>query len=230
MEGQSDTHTSSSVSNSVDLDQMVTVADQEKQSIPERERHLCSCSCVEGASESLESHESIPCEGCESSANPDIEIDETSILPTKPDDSDKESLRPRKARKVPLANTEDKKPKLRTSKDVYDRLKWDPSSITIKSAKPGESLDLSSIYVGYKDRFLGMCELSLDNFEPGGDIPFHRVYYFRTGGPPVEPFIGNDGEVKVREDNIPEGAVFIWDRESRIDLIFKSGNSTVLKR
>lgn len=121
--------------------------------------------------------------------------------------------------------------KLRTSKDVYDRLKWDSESITIQSSSKKfdqvEALDTSSIYIGYKDRFLGMCELPLEEYNPGGDIPFHRIYYFRTGGPPVLPFIGKDGEVKVREDNWPEDAVFIWDRESRTDLVFKSGNSTV---
>ncbi len=118
--------------------------------------------------------------------------------------------------------------KLRTSKDVYDRLKWDSESITIqRSKKELDTIDTLSIYIGYKDRFLGMCELSLEEYNPGGDIPFHRIYYFRTGGPPVRPFIGKDGEVKVREDNLPEGAEFIRDRESRTDLVFKSGNSTV---
>lgn len=123
-----------------------------------------------------------------------------------------------------------KKPKLRTSKDVYNRLIWDSRSVVLKasknSAEYSKEIDTNSVYIGYKDRFLGMCELPFHDYEPGGDIPFHRVYYFRTGGPPVLPFVGKDGEVKVREDNIPTDAVFVWDRESRTDLIFNSGNST----
>lgn len=138
------------------------------------------------------------------------------------------SQQPRRLKTVPTdLKVGEKKPKLRTSKDVYDRLKWDSASVLLQDNQP---IDLSSVFVGYKDRFLGMCELQYEDFEPGGEIPFHRVYYFRTGGPPVDPFIGKDGEIKVREDNLPIDAVFIWDRESRTDLVFKSGNSSLVKQ
>ena len=136
-------------------------------------------------------------------------------------------LRKPKGKTVPLDMEFQKKPKLRTSKDVYDRLKWDPDSVIVNN----EVLDLGSVQIGYKDRFLGMCEIPFEDFTPSGsdnegDIPFHRIYYFRTGGPPIDPFIGKKGEVKVHDDNLPQDATFIWDRESRIDLIFHSGNPT----
>jgi len=135
------------------------------------------------------------------------------------------SARQRKVRKLLLPSHDPsvKKPKLRTSKDIFDRLKWDSESIEIEA---NVQVDISSVYIGYKDRFLGMCELPYEDFSPGDDIPFHRIYYFRTGGPPVQPFIGENGEVKVREDNWPSDAVILWDRETRTDLIFKSGNSS----
>jgi hypothetical protein len=120
----------------------------------------------------------------------------------------------------------EKRSKLRTSKDVYDRLKWDVVQLPLAEG-PDQTLNVSSVYIGYKDRFLGMCELPYSEFQPGedGDIPFHRVFYFRTGGPPVEPFVGKNGEVKVREHNLPPETVFLWDRDSRTDLIFRSGYS-----
>ncbi|XP_021946634.1 uncharacterized protein LOC110844676 isoform X2 [Folsomia candida] len=120
-----------------------------------------------------------------------------------------------------------KRNKLRTSKDIYNRLKWDSESLNI---------DLSSIYIGYKDRFLGMCEIPFLDYQPRrgdvtncedneeSEIPYHRIYYFRGGGPPQFPLIGSEGEVRVREENWPQGAIFFWDRESRQDLIFGSGD------
>lgn len=117
----------------------------------------------------------------------------------------------------------EKKAKLRTSKDVYNRLKWDSCSLDI---------NVSEVYIGYKDRFLGMCEINFPDFNPcsdEGDIPFHRIYYFRGGGPPISPFIGKDGEIRVREDNWPPNAVIYWDRESRFDRIFCSGETLDMK-
>ena len=62
-----------------------------------------------------------------------------------------------------------KKAKLRTSSDVFHRIKWDPSY----------EADLEEIWIGYKDRFLGIQEIKFLEFEPDlqqetGDIPFHR--------------------------------------------------------
>ena len=47
--------------------------------------------------------------------------------------------------------------------------------------------------IGYGERFAGSAEVRLLDFEPGGDIPWHRVLYVRG----------------------PRGVV--WDRRARID-------------
>jgi poly(A) polymerase len=76
-----------------------------------------------------------------------------------------------------------KKPRLRTSKEVYDLLRWDPRRA------PG------GYVMGYGERFAGVAEIPLLDFEPGGEIPWHRVLYVRG----------------------PEGVV--WDRRARVDLL-----------
>lgn len=101
---------------------------------------------------------------------------------------------------------------MRTSWDVYNRLKWDTSI----------NVDVSQVYIGYRDRFVGMCEMPFHEYRPGSDIPFHRIYYFRTNGAPVNPRIGRNGEVIVGEHNWPKNAVLLWDRETKTDLIFNS--------
>lgn len=85
------------------------------------------------------------------------------------------------------SNKFEKKNKLRTSEDVFNRVSWD------------SSFNQADFIIGYVDRFRGMMELPFPDFTPGGDIPFHRIYYFRN----------------------TEG--FVWDRETRLDLIFHSG-------
>jgi uncharacterized protein (UPF0248 family) len=86
-----------------------------------------------------------------------------------------------------------KKERLRTSQEVYNRIMWDTTRY-----------DPKSFVIGYLDRFDGMMELPLDEFVPidkGGDIAYHRVYYFR------------------------QGDVVVWDRNNRIDNVFGSGNT-----
>eukprot|EP00121_Abeoforma_whisleri_P013282 Awhi_evm1s12251 len=78
--------------------------------------------------------------------------------------------------------------KLRSSLDIYNRLMWS-----------GER-NLASIFIGYLDRFTGIQEISVLEFQPGGEIPYHRIYYFR------------------------EGKDRFWDRDKKIDKIFNSGN------
>ncbi|KAL1652069.1 hypothetical protein SLS58_000193 [Diplodia intermedia] len=85
--------------------------------------------------------------------------------------------------------------KLRPVSDVLDRLRWD------------DSLGGTAAYaVGYRDRFDGVLELSLDHWVAESTaedwIPLHRVSY-----------------VKRRRDG-----VLVWWREGRVDLIFGSGN------
>jgi hypothetical protein len=86
-----------------------------------------------------------------------------------------------------------KKQRLRTSQDVYNRIMWDTARY-----------DPASFVIGYLDRFDGMMEIALDEFVPidkGGDIAYHRVYYFR------------------------QGDVVVWDRNNRIDNVFGSGDT-----
>jgi len=77
-----------------------------------------------------------------------------------------------------------KSQKLRTSEDVYHRVLHDAN------------FDPKELTIGYEDRFLGPMEVQLVDFKPGGEIPFHRIYYFRRGS-----------EV-------------LWDRKHRLDRIF----------
>lgn len=86
------------------------------------------------------------------------------------------------------------KRKLRTAADVISRLKWDDSFGDRKE----------DLVLGFTDRIHGPLEKSLQDYVPasqGGDIPEHRINYFRLG------------------------ANIIWDRRSRFDKIFTgSGN------
>ncbi len=58
-----------------------------------------------------------------------------------------------------------------------------------------------SIFIGYIDRMRGLVEMPFSDFTPGGRVPWDRIQYFRMG------------------------TQRIWDRESRIDLIFGSGDT-----
>lgn len=51
--------------------------------------------------------------------------------------------------------------------------------------------------IGYHDRFKGCMEVELTKYACGGDIPWHRVLYFRHGD-------------------------FLWHKETRLDLVFNS--------
>ncbi|RDA89450.1 hypothetical protein CP532_6216 [Ophiocordyceps camponoti-leonardi (nom. inval.)] len=130
---------------------------------------------------------------------PDIQGDgKISNLDEETDDDD-ESITEEKA----IENDNTKKPtstqtptpiRFRPAPDVLNRLKWDPS------------LNGADHYlVGYEDRFAGVLEKSLEAWtgELTHDdfIPQHRILYFRRKG---------DGEI-------------VWDRRSRLDLIFGSG-------
>jgi len=126
-----------------------------------------------------------------------------------------------------LENAFPSKRKLRTSKDIYYRLKWDRKIyVVLDQSTEFFRIRRSSVHIGYKDRFLGMCELELDMYKPqSSDIPFHRIYYFRYGDAPINVNVGENGEIPVAENNWPAGSFLIWDRTQRIDLIFRSGNT-----
>lgn len=71
--------------------------------------------------------------------------------------------------------------KLATSREIYHRVRWDPR------------IDRTAYTIGYEDRSQGMQEIAFGEFEPDGDIPWHRVWSFRRG------------------------AEVMWDRKLRID-------------
>ncbi len=58
---------------------------------------------------------------------------------------------------------------LRTSREVYDRIRWDPN------------LDERVFLIGYEERFSGLQERSFAEFSGEGEIPWHRVWHFRVG-------------------------------------------------
>jgi len=82
------------------------------------------------------------------------------------------------------------KPALRPSVDVYNRIRWDAR------------YDPARFVIGYETHDQGMKEVPFLDFVPGGEIPWHRVYYFRD-----------------------EGGV-VWDRRSRTDRIFPRCSSS----
>lgn len=75
------------------------------------------------------------------------------------------------------------RPKLRTSRELYDQIRWDPR------------LDAAAFVIGYATHDAGIKEVGLPEFDPEGDIPWHRVQYIRRG------------------------ATTVWDRGSRVDLL-----------
>ncbi|MFP2896216.1 poly(A) polymerase [Corallococcus sp. 4LFB] len=70
-----------------------------------------------------------------------------------------------------------------TSREVYHRIRWDPR------------LDAREFAVGYDAHRGAMEEMPFEAFVPDGEIPWHRVWYFKRG-PQV-----------------------VWDRKERIDLL-----------
>jgi len=94
------------------------------------------------------------------------------------------------------------KPKLRTSEEVFKRLRfavqWDEDSVYY-----GEQ----DIWIGYEDGIYGPMEQRLSAFVPidkGGDLPFHSIWYFRCGGRVV------------------------WDRRRRMDELWLSGETEAI--
>ena len=58
---------------------------------------------------------------------------------------------------------------MRTSKEVYNQIKWDPA------------LEQGEFTLVYADRTSGLTEVPFHAFVPDGDIPWHRIYYIRHG-------------------------------------------------
>ncbi|KAH6607911.1 hypothetical protein Trco_004224 [Trichoderma cornu-damae] len=83
--------------------------------------------------------------------------------------------------------------KFRSAVDALNRIRWD------------DGMDSSDYLVGYEDRFIGAQEKALDSWRTEQTdeefIPQHRILYFKRK---------SDG-------------VIVWDRRSRVDTIFGSG-------
>jgi uncharacterized protein (UPF0248 family) len=58
---------------------------------------------------------------------------------------------------------------MRTAKEVYDSIRWDPR------------LDPRAFTIRYEDRVMGLILVPFDAFTPGGDVPWHRVRAFCRG-------------------------------------------------
>lgn len=58
---------------------------------------------------------------------------------------------------------------VRTSKEIYDRIHWDPG------------YDERWFAIGYHDREAGLVEVPFTRFVPDGEIPWHRVQRFSCG-------------------------------------------------
>ncbi|CAJ1953608.1 unnamed protein product [Cylindrotheca closterium] len=92
-----------------------------------------------------------------------------------------------------------KKIKLRTASDVLSRLKWSND----------EQMNAQNTIMGYDCRIHGPLEKCVDDYSginEGGDIPEHRIQYFRLAG-------SKDYE-----------KLIFWDRNGRVDRLFGSGN------
>lgn len=91
------------------------------------------------------------------------------------------------------------KSKLRTASDVIARLKWSFD----------DQFTSQNSIVGYDCRIHGPMEKCVDDFagiDEGGDIPEHRIQYFRLKG----------------TKNYDQ--LLFWDRLGRVDRLFGSGN------
>ena len=71
----------------------------------------------------------------------------------------------------------------RTSQDVYNQIRHDPR------------LEPARYVIGFETRFDGMKEIRFEHFQPGTEIPWHRIWYFRTESQTV------------------------WDRRTRLDRV-----------
>lgn len=81
----------------------------------------------------------------------------------------------------PPAEAPEAGPRLRSSREVYMWMRWD------------QRFDKNKIVIGYDAHDLGMLEAPFAGFVPDGEIPWHRVWYFRAG------------------------ELVVWDRRERID-------------
>ncbi len=92
-----------------------------------------------------------------------------------------------------------KKSKLRTASEVLSRIKWSSGD---------DFATMDNTIIGYDCRINGpmeKCAADFSSIDQGGDIPEHRIQYFRIQSLPL-----NEG--------------IFWDRKGRIDRLFGSGD------
>ena len=154
---------------------------------------------------------------------------------------------------------------LKSSEDVFKRLSQDPHWAALADR----------VRIGYMDRVVGgFLEMPLRGFVPiskGGEMPFHRLWWFRlqpqaesegpnadggqhedsaeaganaardgsiTGNPSSHPAAGDPAAWTVEDscgDIVAPGDIsreelqltanLLWDREARLDLVFRSGDT-----
>ncbi|MFE0272704.1 RNA repair domain-containing protein [Streptomyces sp. NPDC058992] len=80
---------------------------------------------------------------------------------------------------------------MRTSEEIYHRVRWDPR------------FDPARFVMGVHQRAAAPKRVRLDDFDPSGEIPWHRVLFFEA-----------DGEV-------------VWDRSTGVDRIDETGAGRV---
>ena len=120
---------------------------------------------------------------------------------------------------------------LRPAQDILNRLIWDKSP---RQEDEDGKEDGVEYVIGYVDRFTGIQQISLkDWMERRNDrdgeewVPLHRVMLVkRKVRPNPGPKTRDQGAGEGGADKEEEGEV-IWDRERRIDLMFRSGNSSL---
>lgn len=100
---------------------------------------------------------------------------------------------------MPKQNQNETQPKakLRTASEVIARLKWSYD----------EAVTAQNALIGYDCRINGPMEKCVEDYigiNEGGDIPEHRIQYFRTNTMPLNDSI-------------------LWDRHARVDRLFGSG-------
>ena len=127
-------------------------------------------------------------------------------------------------------NDNSKKNKLRTASDVISRLRWSSLSSEEENQSSADEDQRSSIMIGYDDRINGPMEKSIVDYktiEEGGDIPQHRIQYFRrtiqyneeNNNTTIDTTTTTTSLQVLRES-------IVWDRLGRIDKIFNSGNGS----
>jgi len=83
------------------------------------------------------------------------------------------------------------------SDDTKNKRKFRPAEDVLSRIQHDKSLTASDFMIGYEDRFLGIKEMTLPEFDKG-DVPFHRIRYFK------------------------QNEEIMWDRRTKLDRLFFS--------